>query len=531
MLAFLVLGMLLAGLLAVFLLKGRIWLTRIFAVEFGQSDVQSNYSRTYAWLANQLGHMTLGLVTALAYFWLVETLAGALSHAGWSAAWSPWIVSFVVALVIVVLMGARNGADDRRHGMPAVNAWAIKRGVAALALLFGGTYLVASPGAAALSSSLMQAWTVTAQAADPAVLAQGTLFGLGSAAVSLSIWLTKEFCSDQRGIEAVIARAAYRRGGGDATRAVNAIRTEGLWDSVTDGFFYLTGAVLSVGIIASHPQLDTAFPESAWEIGFSVFFVLVLLFVGRSYAYRQQALDFIGAPYAARLALLGTPIAAGDGAPLSYDTLHADLGELEKTAPPRHTVIFGPPGSGKSPLAIALACEAALQPIEVQPRVGKLRNHKLRARYTTFQRANLKEAEDRLNLRYQEAMGTKAVKDTVFVDGRVLWDLRRANLLVIDNVPAAEVSCVIENQPSAAMRGLIELAAKPGLRIVWALDLVADPDRAEPEQVAATMMKSSGYDSKRAEDLAQSFAKGVATHPETDIQLIEVKTEVSGEAR
>lgn len=40
-----------------------LWLTRIFEAEFGFSDVQSNYSRTYAWMANQLGHMTLGMAT------------------------------------------------------------------------------------------------------------------------------------------------------------------------------------------------------------------------------------------------------------------------------------------------------------------------------------------------------------------------------------------------------------------------------------------------------------------------------------
>ncbi|MEL6792326.1 MAG: hypothetical protein AAFP78_02650, partial [Pseudomonadota bacterium] len=50
------------------------WLTEIFAREFGFSDVQSNYSRVYAWMANQLGHMTLGLATALLFVWIVETV-------------------------------------------------------------------------------------------------------------------------------------------------------------------------------------------------------------------------------------------------------------------------------------------------------------------------------------------------------------------------------------------------------------------------------------------------------------------------
>ncbi|MFV0473715.1 MAG: hypothetical protein ACK5MQ_05840, partial [Pikeienuella sp.] len=53
------------------------WINSIFAREFGYSDVQSNYSRVYAWMANQLGHMTLGLATALIYAWIVDTVSTA----------------------------------------------------------------------------------------------------------------------------------------------------------------------------------------------------------------------------------------------------------------------------------------------------------------------------------------------------------------------------------------------------------------------------------------------------------------------
>lgn len=53
------------------------WIAAIFAREFGFSDVQSNYSRVYAWMANQLGHMTLGLATALFFVWIADTVSGA----------------------------------------------------------------------------------------------------------------------------------------------------------------------------------------------------------------------------------------------------------------------------------------------------------------------------------------------------------------------------------------------------------------------------------------------------------------------
>lgn len=56
-------------------LASRIWLARLFAREFGFSDLLSNYSRAYAWMANQLGHMTLALATTALFVMLADTLA------------------------------------------------------------------------------------------------------------------------------------------------------------------------------------------------------------------------------------------------------------------------------------------------------------------------------------------------------------------------------------------------------------------------------------------------------------------------
>lgn len=57
---------------------GRLWILKIFAREFGFSDLLSNYSRTYSWMANQLGHMTLGLGVAFLFVWIVETVGVAI---------------------------------------------------------------------------------------------------------------------------------------------------------------------------------------------------------------------------------------------------------------------------------------------------------------------------------------------------------------------------------------------------------------------------------------------------------------------
>ena len=49
------------------------WIRDIFGTEFGHSDVQANYSRVYSWMANQLGHVSLGLLTTFAFFWIENT--------------------------------------------------------------------------------------------------------------------------------------------------------------------------------------------------------------------------------------------------------------------------------------------------------------------------------------------------------------------------------------------------------------------------------------------------------------------------
>ncbi len=93
------------------------WVKDVFAAEFGNSDVQSNYSRLYAWMANQLGHMTLGLATALAFIWIFETLHDlALREGGaWYASGGARLLNFgglvmLVGVGCVVAAGEPGGA-------------------------------------------------------------------------------------------------------------------------------------------------------------------------------------------------------------------------------------------------------------------------------------------------------------------------------------------------------------------------------------------------------------------------------------
>ena len=93
--------------------KTLFWVKDVFAAEFGNSDVQSNYSRLYAWMANQLGHMTLGLATALAYVWIYETLhdLAAYDSGSWFAGWGALLLNFAGFVMLVgQFLGARMGS-------------------------------------------------------------------------------------------------------------------------------------------------------------------------------------------------------------------------------------------------------------------------------------------------------------------------------------------------------------------------------------------------------------------------------------
>ncbi|RMF40898.1 MAG: hypothetical protein D6754_02210 [Alphaproteobacteria bacterium] len=271
--------------------------------------------------------------------------------------------------------------------------------------------------------------------------AEGIMTGFGAALVSLAIWGTKEFGNDQRGVKMGIVRAQTLRGKTcPAKKAVAALEREALWDSFADGFFYITGAVLAVGIIASHPDPDTPFFESAWELVSILFFTLVLLVLGQRYAYRSRAIDLIGAPYAFRLGLVESAVEVTRKPELVREFGECPLDRLyhhgrllpEEADPLRHVVVYGGPGSGKTPFVVSLACEAAMSHIPVDLRDGPVRSEHVRARYTSYRDARLDEADDPIAIRNMYRTGVEA---PIFIEGELLWDLCQANFAVIDDIP------------------------------------------------------------------------------------------------
>ena len=61
----------------------------------------ANYTRTYSWMANQLGHMTLGLATTLLFFWVSETLSNVLQV---DANWPALVMGAVAPIALIVLL-------------------------------------------------------------------------------------------------------------------------------------------------------------------------------------------------------------------------------------------------------------------------------------------------------------------------------------------------------------------------------------------------------------------------------------------
>lgn len=489
--------------------KSFLWITDVFASEFGNSDVQANYSRLYAWMANQLGHMTLGLATTLAFVWVYETMhdliqrqygaftslgdfllnfAGAVMLVGVSAflvlarytaianekTWDhrnrvyplPAKVGLLIGAVIAacnVLLFFRilslpanpeDAAQDLGQDMGITHGYALAAaamtlmsGVMILAkdwralalgaiFMLGAYWFVASElpilqpwkntiavilftalgavlaatariyddtdekvgGAGALkNTAILLVFTValcialdrTATALDGRQGGWDGLYNLewrlafAAAAAALTLWLVKEFGSDIPLVSVEVAKAAFRRschGHQRYPRIEREYFMDAVWDARTDGAFYVTGAVIAVSVLTTTGTTLTDWASGPDFLGV-LFFGLIFLWSGKRWAYRQQALDLVDAPYASRLAAFQNAVDlrvlesrakdSGAGAmtlgPAFAEPMKHLLSFAKDESPDNvefdHLVIMGKLGSGKSPLGIAISSEAALADI------------------------------------------------------------------------------------------------------------------------------------------------------------------------
>lgn len=154
-------------------MRFKIWLSEVFAEEFGSSDVLSNYSRSYVWMANQLGHMTLGLGVAFLFVWIAEAVAigfglhlatylvaigilAAVALVLWHVTPEPWVV-FLVVLAVVLLLAAGFGLGGALRGI----ARSILDHIAAIVIfasVVSALVAIIAPVASALLVTVPAAW-------------------------------------------------------------------------------------------------------------------------------------------------------------------------------------------------------------------------------------------------------------------------------------------------------------------------------------------------------------------------------------
>lgn len=556
---------------------GDIWVARVFAAEFGTSDVQANYSRLYSWMANQFGHMTLGLATTLAFVWIAETvrvlIAGLGPEAplfaypplwatvagvfglGGAALWSElrpspkpgvahvqdfppeahrdrialisggarrallWCAAVALAvLALAVLIAAIGGMEGAARPLGIVSAGAVlalgvvilskDRNAATLGLiavagavwmaLEDGVWVAASLAAAfTLTLARQQSWrtnnVLTALGALGAIL-YVVLTGLplddgnewdmafAAALAAVALWWVKEFGSDIPLVSEEIGRAYLKREAHDEPDYVeieDRYFSDAIWDARTDGAFYVAGAAIGAGVAARVALV----PGSGWESGAEFLGLLVFggifLWLGRRWAYRQQALDRMAAPSASRLAVFenalqlqlyqGGALSPVMERPLDWLLEFAEgraAGPGENAAVISHVVVLGDAGSGKSPLGLAIASEAALTSIPAELAIG-LRSDKATWRTSRYVTEKvLRNLAARPNRRPTHI-------DAGAAPLRGGGEVRPASLVVVDDVnldPGAPLGAVLN-----------QLAVEVGQSTVWLLDasgLPAFMDRA-----------------------------------------------------
>ncbi|MEM7545806.1 MAG: hypothetical protein AAF367_09745 [Pseudomonadota bacterium] len=226
------------------------------------------------------------------------------------------------------------------------------------------------------------------------VLQDDWRLSIAAGAASLTLWWVKEFASDLPNVHREIFDiGALRPGGahdgilGNCEQVEADYYSDARMDARTDGLFYFAGAWIGAGVLTDMPVLASSSDGSGWSSGSEILGLLIFLAIfiglGKNWAYRQLALDLVGADKASRLAVFHSAlwlrvvdIARGayvkPAAPVGPDGAIRDpllvlrdfAGDIGDEALPEsrfhHLIVFGARGSGRSPLGRAIASEAAL---------------------------------------------------------------------------------------------------------------------------------------------------------------------------
>lgn len=216
-------------------------------------------------------------------------------------------------------------------------------------------------------------------------LEEGWRMPVAGAICSLAIWWVKEFGSDLPNVYKEIYEAVRRRPGallGECRMVEKEYADDARMDARTDGMFYFAGAWIGAGVVSSAPVLtDSVWMSGSEMLGLGVF-LLVFIGMGETWAFRQQALDFMGADKASRLAVfhaaLRLTIDPKPGEPTVYHAEPLDFLRHFSAKDWRrgdqmfeHLIVFGPSGAGVTPLGRAIASEAALSSLATFKRIPR----------------------------------------------------------------------------------------------------------------------------------------------------------------
>lgn len=216
-------------------------------------------------------------------------------------------------------------------------------------------------------------------------LEEGWRMPIAGAICSLAIWWVKEFGSDLPNVYKEIHDAAKKRPGtllGACKLVEKEYADDARMDARTDGMFYFAGAWIGAGVVSAVPTLtDSVWISGSELLGLGVF-LLVFIGMGETWAFRQQALDFMGADKASRLAVfhaaLRLTIDPKPGEPPEYHKeplnflrhfASKDWQDGEQMFD--HLIVFGPSGAGVTPLGRAIASEAALSSLATFKRIPR----------------------------------------------------------------------------------------------------------------------------------------------------------------
>ncbi|MEL6793974.1 MAG: hypothetical protein AAFP78_10995, partial [Pseudomonadota bacterium] len=377
---------------------------------------------------------------------------------------------------------------------------------------------------------------------------------LAAGMASLCMWWVKEFASDMPNVHKEIAAVILKRHTADRTDPLDRNREpaatdrrralekeyfrDARVDARADGMFYFAGAWIGAGVLNDVPVLS----DDAWPAGSEIFglmlFLAIFLGLGKNWAYRQLALDLMGARMASRFAVFRSELRMRSlfvaksghvqvGALQTGGWLAHPLLKLREFASPRtlpletseepededdrpvadrfdHILIFGDLGSGRSPLGRAIASEAALADwptrFQIKRRAKVLKDEdKRKARYITGARLlnYVKDIEYRSDLAAnptvtfsinpQNDRAIRGVEDKCEVE-------RAADVVVIDDVSMANA----QNKDWIAAR-FANLNLARGQQTVWLIDIADDGT----ESSEALLVRAAG----EAETLLSKLAE------------------------